>query len=146
MMILNYVIMALVSIGGGAVISGAVFALISSTGVVTRMADKTKTASHIRIYEDAIILGGIWWNLFWVLSIDIPFGANFAQGFQVIMALAQGIFVGCLAVSLAEALSTTAIFSRRVKLKTGLSFIVLSIALGKIAAALIQFGNNWVKK
>lgn len=146
MMILNYVIMALLSIGGGAVISGAVFALISSTGVVTRMADKTKTASHIRIYEDAIILGGIWWNLFWVFSIDIPLGANFAQGFQVIMALAQGIFVGCLAVSLAEALSTTAIFSRRVKLKTGLSFIVLSIALGKIAAALIQFGNNWVKK
>ncbi len=28
----------------------------------------------------------------------------------------------------------------------GLSFIVLSIALGKVAAALIQFGNNWVKK
>ena len=68
MMILNYVIMALVSIGGGAVISGAVFALISSTGVVTRMADKSRTASHVRIYEDAIILGGVWWNLFWIFS------------------------------------------------------------------------------
>lgn len=146
MMILKYIILALISIGGGAVISGAVFALISSTGVVTRMADKSKTAKHIKIYEDAIILGGIWWNLFWIFSIDIPFGADFAQGFQVIMALSQGIFVGCLAVSLAEALSTTAIFSRRVKLKMGLSFIVLSIALGKIAAALIQFGNDWVKK
>ena len=146
MMILNYVIMALVSSGGGAVISGAVFALISSTGVVTRMADKSRTASHVRIYEDAIILGGVWWNLFWIFSIHIPFGADFAQEFQAIMGLAQGMFVGCLAVSLAEALSTTAIFSRRVKLKTGLSFIVLSIALGKIAASLIQFGNGWVKK
>lgn len=146
MMILNYIIMALVSIGGGAVISGAVFALISSTGVVTRMADKSRTASHVRIYEDAIVLGGVWWNLFWIFSIHIPFGADFAQGFQVIMSLSQGIFVGCLAVSLAEALSTTAIFSRRVKLKTGLSFIVLSIALGKIAASLIQLGNGWVKK
>ena len=115
-MILKYIIMALTSIGGGAVISGAVFALISSTGVVT------------------------------IFSIDIPFGANFSQGFQVIMGLAQGVFVGCLAVSLAEALNGTAIFSRRVKLKMGLSFIVLSIALGKVVAALIQFGNNWVKK
>ena len=146
MMILKYIILALISIGGGAVISGAVFALISSTGVVTRMADKSKTAKHIRIYESAIILGGIWWNIFWIFSIRIPFGADVAQGFQGIMALTQGIFVGCLAVSLAEALSTTAIFSRRVKLKMGLRFIVLSIALGKIVAALIQFTNNWVKK
>ena len=146
MMILKYIVLALTSIGGGAVISGAVFALISSTGVVTRMADKTKTAKHVRIYETAIILGGIWWNLFWIFSIDIPFGANFSQGFQVIMGLAQGVFVGCLAVSLAEALNGTAIFSRRVKLKMGLSVVVLSIALGKVVAALIQFGNNWVKK
>ena len=146
MMILKYIILALTSIGGGAVISGAVIALISSTGVVTRMADKSKTAKHIRIYEDAVILGGVWWNLFWIFSINIPLGVDFAQGFQAIMGLTQGMFVGCLAVSLAEALSTTAIFSRRVKLKMGLSFIVLSIALGKIAAALIQFGNDWVKK
>lgn len=146
MMVLKYIIMALTSIGGGAIISGAVFALISSTGVVTRMADKSKTAKYVRIYEDAIIFGGIWWNLFWIFSIHIPLGADFTQGFQLIMALAQGMFVGCLAVSLAEALSTTAIFSRRVKLKTGLSFIVLSIALGKIVASLIQLGNNWAKK
>lgn len=146
MMILKYIVLALTSIGGGAVISGAVFALISSTGVVTRMADKTKTAKHVKIYESAIILGGIWWNLFWIFSIDIPFSRNVAEGIQVIMGLAQGVFVGCLAVSLAEALNGTAIFSRRVKLKMGLSFVVLSIAIGKVVAALIQFGNNWVKK
>ena len=146
MMFLKYIILALTSVGGGAIIAGAVFALISSTGVVTRMADKSKTAKYIRFYENAIILGGVWWNVFWIFSINIPFGADFGQGFQIIMALSQGIFVGCLAVSLAEALSTTAVFSRRTKLKMGLSFIVLPVALGKIVAALIQFSNNWVKK
>ena len=62
------------------------------------------------------------------------------------MSLAQGIFVGCLAVSLAEALNATAIFARRVKLKVGLSFVILAVAVGKVLAAVIQFTNNWVKK
>ena len=146
MMILKYIILALTSIGGGAVISGAVFALVTSTGVITRMADKTNTAKHVKLYETAIILGGAWWNIFWIFSIDIPLGMNFAQGFQALMAVTQGIFVGCLAVSLAEALNATAIFARRAKLKMGLSFIILSVAIGKVVASIIQFGNNWVKK
>jgi stage V sporulation protein AB len=62
------------------------------------------------------------------------------------MGLTQGIFVGCLAVSLAEALNGTAIFSRRVKLKYGLNFIILSVALGKMMASLIQFANDMAKK
>jgi stage V sporulation protein AB len=144
-MIWEYILMALIGFGGGAVISGAIFALIASTGVVTRMADKSHTAKHIRWYESAIILGGTWWNIFWVFSINIPMGADFGQGFIIIMSLCQGIFVGCLAVSLAEAINATAIFSRRVKLKMGLSFIVLSIAIGKVVGALVQFINNWAK-
>ena len=55
-----------------------------------------------------------------------------------------GIFVGCLAVALAEALNGTAIFARRAKLQMGLSFIVLSVAVGKVLASLLQFYNDWV--
>ena len=36
-MIIKYIVMALTAFGGGAVISAAVFALIASTGVITRM-------------------------------------------------------------------------------------------------------------
>ena len=93
-----------------------------------------------------IAFGGAWWNLFWTFSISLPFAHNIAQGFQLIMGLTQGIFVGCLAVSLAEALNGTAIFSRRVKLKYGLNFIILSVALGKMMASLIQFANDMAKK
>lgn len=145
-MILKYIILVLIAFGGGTVISGAVFALITSTGVVTRMADTSRTAKHVRAYESAIVFGGAWWNLFWTFSISLPFAHNIAQGFQLIMGLTQGIFVGCLAVSLAEALNGTAIFSRRVKLKYGLNFIILSVALGKMMASLIQFANDMAKK
>ena len=92
-MILKYIILALIAFGGGAVISGAVFALITSTGVVTRMADTSRTAKHVRAYESAIVFGGAWWNLFWIFSISLPFAPNIAQGFQLIMGLTQGIFV-----------------------------------------------------
>ena len=56
-----------------------------------------------------------------------------------LIGLCHGIFVGCLAISLAEALNATAIFARRMKLAVGLSFIVLSVALGKGVGALIYF-------
>lgn len=145
-MIWKYIILGLTALGGGAVISAAVFALIASTGVITRMAGKTHTAKHVQLYETAVVLGGTWWNVFWIFSIHLNMSQNIANIFQVVMGLTQGIFVGCLAVSLAEALNATAIFARRVKLKMGLSFIILSVALGKVLGAIIQFANNWVKK
>ena len=46
--------------------------------------------------------------------------------------------------ALAEALNGTAIFARRAKLQMGLSFIVLSVAVGKVLASLLQFYNDWV--
>ena len=145
-MIIKYIVMALTAFGGGAVISAAVFALIASTGVITRMAGKTHTAKHVRTYETAVVIGGILWNVIWVFSVRIPLKAEIDQSLQFVMSLAQGIFVGCLAVSLAEALNATAIFARRVKLKVGLSFVILAVAVGKVLASVIQFTNNWVKK
>ena len=59
--------------------------------------------------------------------------------------ICQGIFVGCLAVSLAEALNATAIFARRMKLKMGLSILVLIVSVSKIIATVIQFDEGWVK-
>ena len=145
-MIIKYIVMALTAFGGGAVISAAVFALIASTGVITRMAGKTHTAKHVRTYETAVVIGGILWNVIWVFSVRIPLKAEIYQSLQFVMSLAQGIFVGCLAVSLAEALNATAIFARRGKLKVGLSFVILAVAVGKVLASVIQFTNNWVKK
>lgn len=142
--ILEYFLLCITGLSAGTLVSAGVFALIASTGVMTRLAGKTHTAKNIRLYETMVIIGGTWWNAFWVLSIDlnIPFMPRILL--QIIMGLCQGIFVGCLAVALAEALNATAIFSRRLKLRTGLSFIILSAAIGKIVATLIQFANEWV--
>lgn len=144
-MVMKYLLLVIIGLSGGTLISAGVFALITSTGVITRFAGKTHTGSHVKVYETAVILGGIWWNIFWVASINIPFTGMVHDIFLMVMGICQGIFVGCLAVSLAEALNATAIFARRVKLKMGVSFIILSAAIGKIISTLIQFGNGWVK-
>lgn len=142
---LKYVLLAITGLSGGAMVSAGVFALITSTGVMTRMAGKTHTAKYVRLYETMVIVGGTWWNIFWVFSINFNLPTIAHTILQVIMGVCQGIFVGCLAVSLAEALNATAIFARRAKLKTGVSFIILSAAIGKIIASMIQFINGWVK-
>lgn len=144
-MVIRYLLLAVTGLSGGTLVAAGVFALITSTGVMTRLAGKTHTAAHIRLYETMVILGGIWWNAFWVFSINFNLSAPVHNVLQFVMGICQGIFVGCLAVSLAEALNATAIFARRIKIKTGVSFIILSAAIGKIIASLIQFGSGWVK-
>lgn len=144
-MLIRYILLAITGLSAGAMISAGVFALISSTGVITRMAGKTHTGKNVRIYETFIILGGTWWNIFWVFNIHFHLTVAVTNILNVIIGLCQGIFVGCLAVSLAEALNATAIFSRRVKLKMGVSFVILAAAIGKSLLSLIQFVNDWVK-
>ena len=135
------IILAITGIGAGFIISAGVFALITSAGIITRFADKTHTA---KLYATIVIAGGILWNIFWIMESHFKFTGQPAKIFQGIMGLCQGIFVGCLAVALAEALNGTAIFARRAKLQMGLSFIVLSVAVGKVLASLLQFYNDWV--
>ena len=138
----KYIILGLTAFGGGSVISAAVFALIASTGVITRMAGKTHTGKHVTKYETAVVAGGT----LWVFSVKLHMPVTVSAVLQPIIGLSQGIFVGCLAISLAEALNATAIFARRVKLRIGFSYIILAVAVGKVTAAIIQFANGWVKK
>ena len=140
----KYIILGLTAFGGGSVISAAVFALIASTGVITRMAGNT--GKHVTKYETAVVAGGTLWNIFWVFSVKLHMPVTVSAVLQPIIGLSQGIFVGCLAISLAEALNATAIFARRVKLRIGLSYIILAVAVGKVTAAIIQFANGWGKK
>ena len=81
MTILKYLILILLGIGGGAVISGAVFAFIAIIGIVPRLADKTKTSSHIVFYENAIIAGGIFGVFTIMFNYYLPIGVIPAMAF-----------------------------------------------------------------
>ena len=76
------IILAITGIGAGFIISAGVFALITSTGIITRFADKTHTAKSIQLYETIVIAGGILWNIFWIMESHFKFTGQPAKYFR----------------------------------------------------------------
>lgn len=133
------VLVAISGFAAGALVSAGVFALITSIGVIPRLADKSRTAAYVKSYETSVILGGIFGNLVNIYKLPLSFTPLLLPVFGIF----SGIFVGCLATSLAESLNTTAIFSRRVKLHRGTGVIILCAAIGKVIGSLIFFYLGW---
>ncbi len=135
MLIIKYILLAIIGFASGAVISGAIFAFISMIGVVPRLAARTKTVRYVKLYEDMIMVGGIFGSLHEFYKFTM-FGNNFLIA---VIGFAEGIFVGCLAVSLAEVIDVIPIFSRRARVKEGISFFILAIAVGKTIGSLLYY-------
>lgn len=133
------IIGALLGFGGGSIVAAGVFALISAIGIIPRLADKSHTAKYISAYENSVILGGILGNIIYIYNISLPLGKLFCAIFGIF----AGIYVGVLALSLAETINATAVFSRRANLKEGLGAIVLAIAIGKSFGAFLMFFEKW---
>ena len=77
-------------------------------------------------------------SLFGVLADDSGLGL-LGVLIQVLYGLFSGIFVGTLALAIAEMLDAFPIFFRRLRITGGLTWIVLSIALGKMIGSFIYF-------
>jgi len=125
----------IIGFSSGVIVAGAVFAFITAVGVVSRLAQKTKTQKYARIYEMAIGAGGLFSAIAMTTQVYLPIGTPMV----IMLSLFVGVFMGCLAMSLAEVLNVIPIFTRRVRLQKGLFFLVLAIAIGKLAGALMYF-------
>lgn len=133
------ILMAFIGLSSGFVIAGGIFALITSVGVVNRLAGKTHTGKYVKIYEDCITLGGTLGNLIYIYFLRIPAGIVGC----VIFGLFSGIFIGALAMSLAETVNVSATFTRRIRLSKGITYVVWGIALGRMVGAFMQLYNGW---
>ncbi len=135
MTVLKYILLILFGLGSGTVIAAGVFALISTIGIVPRMAEKTKTTKYIKLYESSIAAGGIIGTMQMYKNFIFPLNSIIVIIFQ----LCVGVFFGGLAVSLAEVLNVFPIFMRRSRITVGLSVIIPAIALGKALGSLMYF-------
>lgn len=133
--IVTTVIVAVVGLGSGAAIAAGIFALITKIGVINQIAHRTSTSKYVTIYETAVLCGGVTGTLFTIFHFQFTFPIILIG----IAGLCYGIFLGCLSTALAETLDVTAIFTRRLKLHTGIPIIVLSMALGKSLGSLIYY-------
>jgi stage V sporulation protein AB len=139
-MYLEHVFLGLVGLAAGLAVAAGTFAFLIVIGVVTRMIGKSDGASKILRYESAIILGGIVGCILSVFTelrlVTWPF---LSSAILILYGLSAGMFVGGIAVSLAEILDTFPIVFRRIRLKSGLFWIVSFMALGKMTGALVYF-------
>lgn len=119
----------------GVTVAAGVFAFITMLGVVPRLAHRTGTASHLYGYENAIIAGGTFGN---VLILFVDHFPVTILGLGVFGVFA-GIFVGCLAMALAESLRVIPVFVRRVSIQEGFPILIIAIALGKMLGTLFQY-------
>ncbi len=124
-----------IGFGGGMAIAAGTFALITTIGVIPQIADVTKTAKYVTSYEMAVLGGAVVGNYLTIFPISL----SLPSWILGILGIFGGVFIGCLATALAEALNITAIFTRRLRLHTGIAWIILSMALGKIAGSLLYF-------
>lgn len=135
MEIIKYILIIAIGFGSGLVIAGAVFAFIAVIGVVPRLADKTGTKAYIRLYEEAIIAGGIVGSALLNLDVYLPIGRPAVALYSVMV----GIFYGCLAVSLAEVLNVLPVLVRRTRVRQGIKWFVTAIALGKLLGSVLYY-------
>ena len=140
--------LCLIGASFGLLAAAGVFTVFVAVGIVPRFAGRTHTANRIFLYEEMVTFGAIaggfvsifpeycrlgvlWQRLVWIGRIA-----------QAGFGLFSGMFVGCLALAIAEMLDSIPIFSRRIAFRHGLGLAVLSMALGKLCGSLFYFWDE----
>lgn len=156
MMIGRQILLGIVGLGAGILVSAGVFTVLLAVGLVPRFAGKTHTGKKVFLYEEMVVLGTLTGDFFSVFERYGYLGSRVREGllfgeatiavWKGISAVCvscfgffAGIFVGCLALAIAEMLDSIPILTRRIGYRHGLGIMVLSIALGKMLGSLVYF-------
>lgn len=150
--ILKTIFLGVLGIASGLTVAGGVFTTLIAVGLIPRFAGKTHTAKHIFLYEEMVVFGTI---LGAFTSVFLPFISlpEWFEGnlkLQKIYTIAEpfllgtfglfaGIFVGCLALAIAEMLDSIPIFARRARFRHGVGITVLFMAIGKMGGSFLYF-------
>ena len=143
--------MAFMAFCAGSIVSMGVFSVLIAVSLIPRFAGKTDTAKHIFLYEDLVVIGII---LGIVLSVFTPYIKPsewfsdyavwewIAKLLLILYGLFTGVFVGCLAVAIAEMLDAIPIFARRISFEKGIGIAVIAVAVGKLLGAFLYYNNG----
>lgn len=151
--IFTWCVLALAGLSFGMLAAAGVFTVLSAVGLIPRFAGKTHSAKEIWLYEDMVMTGTIVGCIFSIFRRYLQIGAwleghlpgldwlwnALGQGFMGVSGVFYGMFVGCLALAIAEMLDSIPIFTRRISFRHGLGCVVLAMAAGKLCGSLLYF-------
>lgn len=150
-------LLALIGFSFGLFVSAGAFTVLLAAGMITRFSGKLGVAKYPLLFEEFVIAGTIVANAkdmllhLATLGDPISYVANriilwlrSMPTFLRYLVLATeglfiGIFVGCLAMTIAEMIDAIPVFARRTHMKKGLECVVIAIALGKMIGSLLYF-------
>lgn len=132
----KYLILAFGGLASGFITSAALFALIATIGVLSRLAQMTRTASRIRWYEVCFMMGSVLGNTFYIYQLPVK---NISILALALLGTFMGIYLGCFIGALAEVINVFPILFHRLRLRMGLKLFILSMALGKAVGGIIDF-------
>ncbi len=156
-MILKWLFLAFIGISYGVLAAAGVFTVLVAVGLVPRFAGKTHTAKKVFLYEEMVVFGTIGGGFTSVFPEYSQLGAFLQQNFpgqmqlwngvgiglQGVFGLFGGMFVGCLALAIAEMLDSIPIFARRISFRHGIGLAILSTAIGKLCGSLFYFATEF---
>lgn len=140
-MFLKSLFMIIVGLCAGTGVAAGTFAFLLVIRVIPRMIQKAKLEYKIIYIENTVFRGIMFgtilslfsWKRKWLFDI-------LGKTLLTIFGMSAGIFVGCLAVALAEILDTFPIFFRRINLKEKyLEILLIVMAIGKMIGSLFFF-------
>lgn len=159
MTLLKQIFMVVCGLSFGFLASAGVFTVLVSVGLIPRFAGKMHVAKKIFALEEAVVLGTLtggffslfpdWGNIGKLVSDHQLLGANTdhiwkicGNIFLIIFGIFAGMFVGCLALAIAEMLNSIPIFARRIGFRHGLGVAISAAACGKLIGSLIYFAKG----
>lgn len=133
--------------------AAGVFTVLLAVGLVPRFAGRTHTANRVYLYEEMVIWGtvlGCFVSVFedrcglavWLRGRFpelFPAWQGAGQILLIFIGFFCGMFVGCLALAIAEMLDSLPIFARRISFRQGLPYCITAMALGKLAGGILYF-------
>lgn len=123
----------------GNIVASGVCGLLTSLGIITRLAWRTKTQDKVRVYEYCVFIGTTLANFIYIYRIGLASLWILNVIILGIIGIFFGIFVGCLALSLAEALDVSTIIFRKFNIRNHTKYVLLAVAVGKFIGNIIYF-------
>ena len=128
--------LAFAGLMAGSAMAAGTFAFIIIIGVVPRMVAKLKRACDTMHFENAIVAGCTTGGILSLYeAIRLPLGLPLL----IVFGISAGMFVGGIAVVLAEILNVFPIIFRRFHMKRGMFWVMTAIAFGKFVGSYFFF-------
>lgn len=132
---MNYLVLILLSMGGGVLVGGAYAAFITLIKLYPRLIQLTETNRYLKLYEDMYIAGGFLASFVYFSDFSIRLGKIGA----VLIGFVLGSFIGLFSSALAETLNVIPIIKQKIRLNRKEQALRGALLFGKIVGSLYYF-------